>query len=111
LPFFSWIALVAHENSDILGFAYLRLTRERSGSLGTFVLDLFQGKSIGKILIRELLYQARSHGIRTVCLSVFNTNVRARRLYESFGFKYKSEPPDSTWKGGTVALQMLLKCR
>jgi ribosomal protein S18 acetylase RimI-like enzyme len=88
LPFLTWIALVASNGDEILGFAFVRFTKKREGSLGTFVVEQWQGRGLGKILMKELLRRALSRRMRRIYLTVLETNSRARALYESFGFRY-----------------------
>jgi ribosomal protein S18 acetylase RimI-like enzyme len=66
----------------------LRSTKKREDSLGTFVIEKWQGKGLGKILMKELLRRALSRRMKKIYLTVLETNSRARDLYESFGFRY-----------------------
>lgn len=54
------------------------------------VLPEFQGKGIGTALVDSLIERSRLTGKR-IDLSVFVTNVGARRLYERLGFQVVSE--------------------
>ena len=46
-----------------------------------------RGKGIGSKLIHSVIDHARSHGFYQIRLEVIETNQKARRLYERFGFE------------------------
>ena len=46
-----------------------------------------RGKGIGKQLMRDMTYTASLYGLNGLTLEVRSSNVCARGLYESFGFK------------------------
>ncbi|AIE74544.1 MULTISPECIES: GNAT family N-acetyltransferase [unclassified Synechocystis] len=59
------------------------------------VLPEARGRGFGKILLRALLEQGRSQGHDFAGIMVINGNDRARRTYESIGFKpYQTFYPD-----------------
>ena len=53
---------------------------------GIAVTDFEQGKGVGTKLFDELMIFARSQGFERVTLQVIDTNPRALKLYERFGF-------------------------
>jgi RimJ/RimL family protein N-acetyltransferase len=55
------------------------------GELGILVDREHRGKGVGRALLADALRQCRGK-FEVVRLSVFSVNVRARRLYEEFGF-------------------------
>jgi len=57
-----------------------------SGVLGMGVLAPHRGKGIGRALLAAALLAARERGMTRVELTVRTDNLRARKLYESFGF-------------------------
>jgi len=56
------------------------------GVLGMGLLPDYREKGIGQRLIAEVLRASRACGLERVELAVFADNMRARRLYEKFGF-------------------------
>jgi [ribosomal protein S18]-alanine N-acetyltransferase len=50
------------------------------------IVPAFQGRGIGRALIRDALARIRAAGIETVFLETDEDNARARSLYESEGF-------------------------
>ncbi len=59
---------------------------EHSGVLGMGLLPEYRGRGIGRQLLTATIDSARRRGLERIELSVFNSNARARRLYESVGF-------------------------
>lgn len=89
----------AFDENGLAGTAgYYRDTREKrrhKGHIwGMFVAPRLRGQGAGKALLVETVRLARtSAGLRTILLSVSETQPAARRLYESMGFvQYGSEP-------------------
>jgi len=59
------------------------------------VLSEMRGQGIGERLVRDCLYQAKTHGFRILQFNaVVKTNTAARRLYEKLGFVPLGEIPD-----------------
>ncbi|MYL47739.1 GNAT family N-acetyltransferase [Virgibacillus halodenitrificans] len=54
---------------------------------GVCVLKDYWGYGIGKNLLKESIAWADSNGTRKITLNVLETNEKAIKLYESFGFK------------------------
>ena len=57
------------------------------------VLPQYQGKGIGKSLIKALFETAAGLGHKTVGLLVSKGNDKAKKLYEGFGFEVVGEQP------------------
>jgi len=64
-----------------------RDTLSHSGTLGMGVRAAYRGRGIGKALMETTLAGARNRGFTRVELTVRIDNERARKLYESVGFK------------------------
>ena len=87
-------ALLIAESSggERLGFIYLQelqdyFTGERHGHIGIVaVAAAFEGSGAGKALMVAAESWARAQGYRTITLSVFEHNRRARGVYEHFGY-------------------------
>ena len=58
-----------------------------------YLLEAWRNQGIGRSLIYQVLYQARELG-KPVRLRVLRVNNRARKLYESLGFRVVSEMPE-----------------
>lgn len=71
-----------------------RRVRHR-GMFGIGVLPAYQGQGLGRAMIQRLLDWARGHPfIEVVELGVYETNTRARALYEQLGFEFESVSKD-----------------
>ncbi|OCC14578.1 putative Acetyl-CoA synthetase (ADP-forming) alpha and beta chains [Dissulfuribacter thermophilus] len=92
------IALVATVNEGekerFIGVGRLTILPDRESSeFAVVVGDPWQGKGVGKILMKRCLEIARSQGVRMVYMDILRDNFKMRSLAESFGFK-KSEVQD-----------------
>ena len=75
------------ENGDVLGY-YSYNTVCGDGYVNNIaVREDMRGKGIGKQLMRDMTYTASLYGLNGLTLEVRSSNVCARGLYESFGFK------------------------
>jgi RimJ/RimL family protein N-acetyltransferase len=54
---------------------------------GITVAKAFRGIGVGRALIEAMEVWAREHGITRIMLHVFDTNLRAQKLYESMGYE------------------------
>lgn len=83
--------LVAVVNDKIVGFSRCEgniLKRfAHKVEFGVAVLKDYWGYGIGKNLLKESIAWADSNGIKKITLNVLETNEKAIRLYEKFGFK------------------------
>ncbi len=80
------------ELAGVVSFQREGVTRERHRHRGVlfrmYVAREFGGLGVGKVLITEVLRRAAGlPGIEKVNLVVIESNTRARRLYEQFGFE------------------------
>ena len=94
LPYF--ISLVAKEENQIYGFAYIKVGKKslndsKKGSLGIFVLKKYRNKGIGKILLKYLIQQASKEKLDKIYLNVFEENKAAYHLYKKVGFIEKEK--------------------
>ena len=84
------VLLVARAFGRIVGDASLtRLPRRMShrGELGIAVDRDYWGRGVGTRLMEALLAFARENGFSVLELQVRSDNLRAKRLYERFGFE------------------------
>ena len=80
------------ENNDMLGVVGFRRVariklKHKANIWGMYVVPEFRQKGIAKLLLAELLNSAKSlDGLEQINLSVVNSNVNAKGVYDSFGF-------------------------
>ena len=88
-----WPWLVAEENGQILGFAYLAQFRPRSayrhaGEDSVYVRDVIRGQGVGKALVAALLRRGEECGFRQVFAVIGDSeNVGSIGLHVSLGFR------------------------
>ncbi|WP_188456228.1 GNAT family N-acetyltransferase [Virgibacillus oceani] len=83
--------LVAVVNKQIVGFSRCegrKLKRmSHTAEFGVCVLREFWGHGIGKNLLKESIHWADLSGIKKMTLNVLETNDKAIKLYEKYGFE------------------------
>ena len=82
-------AFVADELAGIVGLSRERRAKNRhKGSVfGMYVAPEHGRQGIGAALVRHVIGTARQEGIEQLVLTVTDTNVSARTLYERSGFR------------------------
>ena len=70
------------------------------GDIGIGIRAGYRGIGIGTELMRLLIEQSRRMGLKIVVLDVFETNKRAKGLYEKAGFKESGRIPKGIIKDG-----------
>ena len=82
--------LVAEHENAIIGEVDITVNHLKrvahNGKLTVGVLESWQGLGLGSALMAHALDWAQSHGLTRIELSVFASNVKARALYQKFGF-------------------------
>ncbi|MEM3703742.1 MAG: GNAT family N-acetyltransferase [Candidatus Bathyarchaeia archaeon] len=85
------IVLVAEVKGKIVGHCLVERddwdAAKHVGNLGIMVAAEQRGKGIGDALIKEAITRAREKGFEKICLSTFNTNLNAIRLYKKHKFQ------------------------
>jgi [ribosomal protein S18]-alanine N-acetyltransferase len=90
-----WVACRDYENRElIVGFAVLSRVLDESTLLNICVRPAFQKQGYGRIILDNLLDQARSENIERIFLEVRVSNSSAIKLYESVGFEKIAERRD-----------------
>jgi len=101
-----WHTWVAENDDVIVGYT---LAKDSGDSLflkkGLFVLPERQGAGIGKLLFGASLEVVKSGEVR---LSVLSENLRAKRMYENFGFKAQGRDEKSFF-GAELTVMTLWK--
>jgi RimJ/RimL family protein N-acetyltransferase len=85
------VAMVAEEAGSARGLCTVRprgptVEGAHVGTLGILIERSYRGKGLGRALLRETLRRCRGR-FEILELSVFATNLRARKLYEELGFR------------------------
>lgn len=93
--------IVEKRNGESVGFIcfYSNDKVTKTGYITAFALDENLGIGKGKTLFRlfrEGVKIASQAGMTSVKLEVAESNTKARKLYEAFGFKYLPEEGDGT---------------
>ncbi|MFD3003227.1 GNAT family N-acetyltransferase [Pontibacter toksunensis] len=93
------LLLLALHNGAVIG--NLDLTgsgdeyEEQSGLITMGILQAYQNKGLGSLMLREALAWARqNHQLQVLCLQVQRANKSAVRLYQKAGFKVEGKQPD-----------------
>ncbi len=73
--------------------------RSHVGGMAIAIKDGFRDVGIGTELIRLLIEESRRAGLRLLCASVFETNLRARHVCEKVGFREVGRMPKAIRKG------------
>jgi RimJ/RimL family protein N-acetyltransferase len=98
----SAICIVGEVDGKLIANSEIRKAtgrRSHVGGLAVAIKDGFRDVGIGTELIRLLIEESRRSGLRLVCLSVFETNLRARHVYEKVGFREVGRMPKAIRKG------------
>jgi ribosomal protein S18 acetylase RimI-like enzyme len=80
------VDLVLVDRGRIVGWSFLQALDRPSPSLGIGLTEHYCGQGHGKALMGRIIAQARQLGKPEVELTVVQSNERAQRLYESYGF-------------------------
>jgi len=74
----------------VCGARYVRLTNPEKAEIALTVHDEFQGKGIGRVLMRLLIVQGRRDGVKTFVADVLATNDPMLHLLRSVAPKRRS---------------------
>ena len=87
----SILCLVAFDDQRAaVGYAWIKRARDPA-SLGMVVRDGWQGLGIGRILMEQILVEAKTLGKKAIALTVLQDNKPALNLYQRFGFTVEEE--------------------
>ncbi|OLB16850.1 MAG: ribosomal-protein-alanine N-acetyltransferase [Gemmatimonadetes bacterium 13_2_20CM_70_9] len=78
--------LVAEQRGAVLGYAIAHWGADEAEILNVGVAPAYRRQGVGRALVERMLAALHDHGARVVYLEVRESNVIARRLYESLGF-------------------------
>ena len=98
--------LVYEELGAVLGYCVLR-TLADEGEIQRIAVDpAFRRQGIARKLMESMAAVARMKGAREVALEVRESNVSARKLYESYGFRQEAVRRDYYRNPAEVAIIM-----
>ena len=97
--------LVAEQDGEVAGFAYVTLVSAKAGWRFTredtiYIDERFRGQRIGDRLLATLLDVAREMGVRLVIASITSTNETSIRLHAKYGFEVMGEMKNAGFKFG-----------
>jgi RimJ/RimL family protein N-acetyltransferase len=82
--------MIALADNQVIGWCDIsslqRTVYAHAGVLGMGIIDGFREQGVGAALLRASLDRAREIGLTRVELTVREHNLRAKKLYEKFGF-------------------------
>jgi ribosomal protein S18 acetylase RimI-like enzyme len=91
IDFDKHVALVALLDEDgqpvIVGGGRYVLVRDGEAELAFLVIDAYQGKGIGRLLMKHLITIADAKGLRALTAEVLPENAAMLRLFRDFNFK------------------------
>jgi len=79
-----------NNENEIIGYAHL--DKETSDTIDTIwfgvcILDKYQGKGYGKLLMEKVLEEVKTKNIKKIKLSVDEKNSKAYLMYKKYGFE------------------------
>ena len=106
------VAIVGESNGKAVGLCDVRSLRPGTeqahiGVLGITVRKEYRGKGIGKAMMTEAINRCRGK-FEAIRLGVFESNLRAIRLYEELGFARYGTFPRSVKRGETYHTEVLM---
>lgn len=110
--------IIAEVNGAVAGFGMYGEFRFKEAYKYTvehsvYVSNDFQGKGIGKLLLKELIAAAKEQGIHTMIAVIDSENQSSVDFHEKFGFETVGLIKESGWKFErwlhSVFMQLILK--
>jgi ribosomal-protein-alanine N-acetyltransferase len=80
-------AQVLLQGPDLMGYYVLMLGAQEAHLLNLSVDPPQQGRGLARLMLDEMLRFAQAQGAQSLWLEVRTSNVRARQIYERYGFK------------------------
>lgn len=86
------VLIIENENGDVLGWASLNEFNSKCCCSGVADFSIYikretRGMGLGNILLASLIHTAENQGFSKLVLSALNSNLAAKRLYLSMGFR------------------------
>jgi RimJ/RimL family protein N-acetyltransferase len=103
--------LVAEVDKGLVASSDLRILsgdEKHVGVLGIIVKNSFRGLGIGTEMIKMLVEQGKSLGLKVLILFVFATNKRAVHVYEKVGFVETGKIPKKHFREGQYIDELVM---
>ena len=68
----------------------------------TYVTSSLRGLGLGKELVAHVVAWARERGVRRLAVATWGANTRARHVFESVGFTFAGEEPETRNNGDST---------
>jgi phosphinothricin acetyltransferase len=100
-----YVALVAQFDGQVAGFAGFSAFRPKAGYASTvedsiFLDPAFRGRGIGKVLLQQLLAEARLRSVHSVVAAITSENLASIGLHRNAGFQEVGRLPQVGHKFG-----------
>jgi ribosomal-protein-alanine N-acetyltransferase len=83
-----WYRVALAPDGDVVGYVGLCIYGPENAWVQTIaVTSEWQGRGVGRLLLEELLAEARRRGVWRLALEVRDDNAVAQRLYAGYGFE------------------------
>lgn len=73
------------------------------------VSEKYQGRGLGKFLLEKVLEQLKADGYKEFTVGVEDDNIKARYIYEKYGFTEKIARIKESYQGDSYEYDLLLK--
>jgi len=104
--------LVAEVDGKVIANSELRRKRARQSHVGEIDIAVikkdYRNLGIGSEMIKALISQAETIGLKMLVLTVFSTNKQAIHIYEKLGFKETGQIPNSFYKNGKFTDEVIM---
>lgn len=78
------------DHGSIVGYSVIRILADEGEIQRIAVCPAYRGQGIGRKLMDAMVAFSRARGVRDIALEVREGNERARKLYDSYGFKQEA---------------------
>ncbi len=104
--------LAAEVNRKVIALSDFRVKggneEQRVGAVGIIVRNGYRNLGIGTEIMRTILEQAASFGLRVVTVNVFGTNKRAIHVYKKIGFVESAIIPQKHFREGKLIDEVVM---
>lgn len=80
-------AIAAEDKGRLIGYLFYTMVMDEMELLTIAVSERERGKGIGRLLMQQMIRNAGDFKAKKIFLEVRPSNIRAKRLYASFGFE------------------------
>ena len=110
----SGVCIVCYINGIIAGNCQINfgcgIKTKHSATIGISILKDYWGLGIGSAMFEEMIEIAKERGVEIIELGVIESNERALKLYEKYGFKIVRKRPNAfILKDGTMQSEIYMQ--